>query len=170
MKSFLNQSQQNLIILLGILSCTFVPNLSKVRLLTFPWQHILETALMQNRAIQLSNDVTVTLFLHQSSKKSEKFLEIISSTSVQNYRQIKCFLLPWEHNLLRVLMPNLGLRVSDNVTVTSFLKQPQQNFVFLFVMSENISVQYLSKIRQETNKLQKLGNDVISKNSSAFCV
>ena len=49
--SFVNQSQHNFVILLEILSCTFVPNLSKIRLFTFPWQHIVETALMRNGAI-----------------------------------------------------------------------------------------------------------------------
>ena len=75
--SFLNQSQQNFLILLEILSCTFVPNLSKIRLFMFPWQHILETALMRNGAIQLSNDVTVTLFLNQSLQTFEMFLEMV---------------------------------------------------------------------------------------------
>ena len=75
--SFLNQSQHYFEILLEILSCAFVPNLSKIGLLIFPWQHILETALMQNGAIQLSNDVTVTLFLNQSLQNFEVFLEMI---------------------------------------------------------------------------------------------
>ena len=39
---------------------------------------------MQNQAIKLSNDVTVTLFLDQFSQNSELFLEMIISTSVQN--------------------------------------------------------------------------------------
>ena len=51
----------------------------------FPWQHILETPLMRNGAIQLSNNVTVTLFLNQSLQNFEVFLEMISSTSVQNF-------------------------------------------------------------------------------------
>ena len=42
--SFLNQSQQKFEILLEILSCTFVPNLSKIGLLMFPSQHIFESA------------------------------------------------------------------------------------------------------------------------------
>ena len=41
--SFLNQSRHNFLILLEILRCTFVPNLSKIGLFMFPWQHILET-------------------------------------------------------------------------------------------------------------------------------
>ena len=88
MTLILNQSQQNFVILLEIPSCIFVPNLSKIRLLIFPWQHILESALMQNEAIQLSNDVTVTLFLNQSSQNFELFLEMIISTSVQNFSRI----------------------------------------------------------------------------------
>ena len=81
--SFLNQSQQKFVILLEILSCIFVTNLSKIRLLMFPWQHIFESALMQNQPIQLSNDVTVTLFLNQPSQNFELSLEMIISTSVQ---------------------------------------------------------------------------------------
>ena len=97
--SFLNQSQQKFVILLEILSCIFVPNLSKIGLLMFPWQHIFESALMRNQAIQLSNDVTVTLFLNQSSQNLELFLEMIISTSVQNFSRIQCFILPWQHIL-----------------------------------------------------------------------
>ena len=97
--SFLNQSQQNFVILLEILSCIFVPNLSKIGLLMFPWQHILESTLTQNQAIQLGNDITVTLFLNQSSQKFELFLEMIISTSVQNFSRIKFFILPWQHIL-----------------------------------------------------------------------
>ena len=48
----------------------------------FPWQHILETTLMRNGAIQLSNYITVTLFLNQSLQTFEVFLEMISDTSV----------------------------------------------------------------------------------------
>ena len=43
----------------------------------FPWQHILETALMRNGAIQFSNDVTVKLFLNQSLQTFELFLEMV---------------------------------------------------------------------------------------------
>ena len=63
----------------------------------FPWQHILGIALMRNRAIQLSSDITVTLFLNQSSQNFEMFLEMISSISVQNFSRVKCFILPWQH-------------------------------------------------------------------------
>ena len=59
----------------------------------FPWQHILETSLMRNGAIQLSNDVTVKLFLNQSLQYFGVFLEMISSTSVQNFSRKKCFIL-----------------------------------------------------------------------------
>ena len=61
----------------------------------FPWQPILETALTRNGAIQLSNDVTVTLFLNQSLQTFEVFLEMISGTSVQNFSRKKCFILSW---------------------------------------------------------------------------
>ena len=117
--SFLNQSQHNFVILLETLSYTFVPNLSKIRLFMFPWQHILETALMQNGAIQLSNDITVTLFLNQSLQHSEVFLEMIRSISVQNFSRNKCFILKWQHILLRVLRQNWVLEIIDDVTVMS---------------------------------------------------
>ena len=80
-----------------MLSCIFVANLSKVRVLMFPWQHIFESALMQNQAIQLSNDVTVALFLNQSSQNFELFLKMTISTSVQNFSRIQCFISPWQH-------------------------------------------------------------------------
>ena len=60
--SFPNQSQHNFVIFFEILSCTFANNLSKIGLFLFPWQHILETVLMQNGAIEFNNDVTVTFF------------------------------------------------------------------------------------------------------------
>ena len=71
-----------------MISCIFVLNLSKIELLMFPWQHIFELALMQNQPIQLSNDVTVTLFLNQSSQNFELSLQMILSTSVQNFSRI----------------------------------------------------------------------------------
>ena len=85
--------------LLEILRCIFVPNLSKIGLLMFPWQHIFELALIRNQPIQLSNDVTVTLFLIQSSQNFELCLEMIISTSLQNFNRIQCFILPWQHIL-----------------------------------------------------------------------
>ena len=45
--------------------------------------------------------------------------------------------------------------------MASFLNQSQRNFVLLFVIPRGISLQNLSKIGQETKKLQKMGNDVI---------
>ena len=54
-----------------------------------------------------------------------------------------------------------GPQNQDDVIVTSFLNQSQQNFVFLLVIPRGISVQNLSKIGQETKKLPKMGNDVI---------
>ena len=142
----------------------------------FPWQHIFESALMRNQPIQLRNDVIVTMFLNQSSQNFELSLEMILNTSLQNFSRIQCiWILPWQHILWRVLLTNWVLKISDDVTVTSFLNQSQQNCVFLLVMPRDISVQNLSKIGQETRKLQKMGKrhhyDVISKNSSAiFCV
>ena len=62
---------------------------------------------------------------------------------------------------LKGTLTNRVLKFSDDVIVTSFLNKAQQNFVFLFVIPRSISVQNLSKIRQETMKLQEMGNDVI---------
>ena len=118
--SFLNRSQQTFVILLEILSWTFVLNLSKIGLFMFSWQHILETALMWNGAIQLSNYVAVTLFPNQSLQTFEVFLEIISGTSVQNFSRKKCFILLWQRILLRVLRQNRDIEIIDDVTVTSF--------------------------------------------------
>ena len=119
----------------------------------FPWKHILETALMQNGSIQLSNYVTVALFLNQSLQTFEVFLEMINDTSVQNFSRKKCFILPWQHILLRVLRQNRIIKIIDDVTVTSFCNQSQQKFVFLFVIPRSISAQNLSKIEEETKKL-----------------
>ena len=52
--SILNQSQHTLVIFLEILSCTIVTNLNIIELFMFLWQHILETALMQNWAVMTS--------------------------------------------------------------------------------------------------------------------
>ena len=86
-------------------------------------------------------------------------LEMILSTSVQNFSRIQCFILQWQHVRLRVLLTDRLLKISDDVTVTSFLNQ-SQTILNLFVIPRGISVQNLSKIRQET-KLQKMGNDAI---------
>ena len=60
------------------------------------------------------------------------------------------------------------LKISYDVTVTLFLKQFQQNIAFLFVMLRSISVKNLSKIGQETKKLQE--DDVVSNSSTSFSV
>ena len=83
------------------------------------------------------------------------FSELISGTSVQNFSRKKCVILPWKHILIRVLrQKNRVIEIIDDVTVTSFCNQSQQNFVFLFV--KRIFVQNLSRSGQETKKLQKL--------------
>ena len=108
---------------------------------------------MRNGAIQLSNNVTVrTLFLNQSSQSFEAFLEMISSTSVQNFSRTKCFILKWQHNVLRVLRGNRVLEVIDDITVTSFCNQSQQDFVFLFVMPGSISSLYKCEQNWTRNK------------------
>ena len=87
----------------------------------FPLQHIFESALMRNQPIQLSNEVTVTLFRNQSSQNFELSLEMIISTSAQNFDRIQCFILPWQHILRKVLLTNRVLKINDDVIVTSFL-------------------------------------------------
>ena len=52
------------------------------------------------------------------------------------------------------LMLNQRIQLSNDVTVTLFLNQSSQNFAVLFVLTGSIPVQNLSKIRQETKKLQ----------------
>ena len=115
----------------------------------FKWQHIFESALMRNQPIQLCNDVTVTLFLNQSS---------------QNFELVPLYKILAEYNASychsntffeRVLLTNRVLKISDDVIVTSFLNQSQQNFVFLFVIPRGSSVQNLSKIGQETKSCKK---------------
>ena len=97
--SFLNQSSQKFAVLLEIVRCIFMPNLSKIGLLMFPWQYMFESALMRNQPIRLSDDVTVTLFLNQSSHNFGLCLQMIISTSVQNFSIIQCLILPWQHIL-----------------------------------------------------------------------
>ena len=47
-----------------------------------------ELALIQNQPIQLSNDVTVTLVLNQSSQNFELCFEMTISTSVQTFSRL----------------------------------------------------------------------------------
>ena len=97
----------------------------------------------------------MTLFLNQSLQNFEVFLEMISSTSVQNFSRKKCFILKWQYNLLRILRQNQILEIIDDVTVSSFCNQSQQNFVSLFVIPRSISVQNLNK------EVAKMANEVI---------
>ena len=55
---------------------------------------------------------------------------------------------------LKGTFANQVLKISDDVIVTSFLNQSQQNYIFLFVIPRGISAQNLSKIGQQTKKLQ----------------
>ena len=120
----------------------------------FPWQHILEAALMQNVAIQLSNDVTVTLFLNQSLQNVEVFLKLISGTSVQNFSE-KMLYIAMVTPFLSVLRQNWVLEIIGDFSVTSFCNQSQRNFLFLFIIPKRIFLQNWSKIGRETKKLQK---------------
>ena len=58
-------------------------------------------------------------------------------------------------HFLRVLLTNWVLKISEDVIVTSFLNQSQQNFVFLFIIPRGISVQNFSKIGQEKRSCKK---------------
>ena len=60
-----------------------------------------------------------------------------------------------------VLLTNWVLKISDDVIVTSFLNQFQQKSVFFLLYQAASLYKNLSKIGQETKKLQKMGNDVI---------
>ena len=74
---------------------------------------------------------------------------MISSTSVQNFSRKKCFLLKWQHILLRVRRQTWVLEIINDVTVTSFYNQSQQKLVFLFAIARSSSVQNFSKIGQK---------------------
>ena len=101
---------------------------------------------MRNVAIQLSNNVTVTLFLNQSLQNFEVFLEMISSITVKNFSRKKWLILKWQHILLRILRQIRVLEIIDDVTVTLLCNQFKQYFAFLFVITRSISVQNLRKI------------------------
>ena len=73
----------------------------------------------------------MTLFLNQSLQNFEVFLAMISGTSVQNFSRKKRFY------------------------ITMATHSIKSTFVFSFVIPRSISAQNLSKIGQETKKLQK---------------
>ena len=75
---------------------------------------------MHNWAIQLSNYVSVILFLNQSLQTVEVFLEMISSTSVQNFSRKKYFILPRQHILLRVFRQNRVIEIILQSMATKF--------------------------------------------------
>ena len=112
------------------------------------------TFLKQNLCEMVPSN-SVIRSLNQSLQTFEVFLEVISGTSIQNFSRKKCFILPWQHILLRVPWQNQVIEIIDDVSVTSFCNQSQQNFVFLFVIPRSISVKNLCQIGQDTKKLQK---------------
>ena len=126
----------------------------------FPWQHIPKTALMRSGAIQLNNYVTMTLFLNQSLQSFQLFLKMISGTSVQNVSRKKCFILPWQHILFRVLGQNWVIEILMTSCDVIF-QSISAKFCILFVILRSIFVHNLSKIGQETKKLHKMAIDVI---------
>ena len=112
---------------------------------------------MRNRAIQLSNDVTVTLFLNQSLQTFEAFLEMISETSVQNFGRKYCFILPWQHILLRVLRQNRVPEIIDDVIFQSISTK-----FSTFVCNSNKDL--CTKFEQNwtrNKEVAKMANDVI---------
>ena len=161
--------------MLEILCCIFVTNLSKIGLLMFPWQQILESALKWDQPIQLSNDITVTLFLNQSSQNFELRFEMIISTSVQIFSRIQCFILPWQHILWRVLRDKLGPQnqwwshcdvISQSIS-TKFC-------IFVCYTNKHLCAKF-EQSRTRNKEFAKNGKwchcHVISTNSSAiFCV
>ena len=126
-----------------------------------PWQHIFESVLMQNQPIQLSNDVTVTLFLNQSSQNYELSLEMIISTFVQNFSRIQCFILPWQHIRLRVLLTNRVLKISDDIIVTSFLIQSHKKFCIFVCYAKRHLCAKFEQNRTRNKEVEKKGNDAI---------
>ena len=129
---------------------------------------------MRNQPIQLSNDVTVTLFLNQFSQNFELCLEMITNTSEQNFSRMQCFILPWQHILWRVLLTNRVLKISDDVIVTSFLNQSQQNFcIFVCYTKRHLCIKF-EQNRTRNKEVAKNGKwhhcDVISKIVQQFFV
>ena len=160
--------------MLEILRCIFVPNLSKISMLMLPWKHIFELALMRNQLIQLSNDVTVTLFLNQSSQNFELCLEMIISTSVQNFSEYNASYFHgntffegyfWQIGYSKSVMTSLWRHVSINLKKILY-------FCLLYQEASLCKIWAKSDKKQRSCKKWKWRYcDVISKNSSAiFCV
>ena len=107
--------------------------------------------------IQLSNDVTVALFLNLSLQNFEVFLKMISSTSVQNFNRRKCSILPWQHILWRVLRQNWVLEISDDIIADFNL-----NKIFTFVCNtkKHLCTKFVQN-QKRNKKVAKMGNDVM---------
>ena len=61
---------------------------------------------------------------------------------------------------LKGTLTNRVLKISDDVTVTSFLNQSQQNFVFLFAIPRGICAKF-EQNRTRNKEVIKIENDVI---------
>ena len=137
----------------------------------FPWQYISESTLMQNQAIQLSNGVTVTLFLNQSSQNLERFLEMIITISAQNFSRIQCFILPWQHILWRVLF-QIGSSKSVMTSCDVIFQSISTKFCnFVCYTKKHLYAKFeQNRIRNKEVARNKKWHhcDVISKNSSAI--
>ena len=125
----------------------------------FLWQHILETVLMRNWAIQLSNDVTVTLLLNQPLQTFEVLLEMVSGTSVQSFSRKKCFIFPWQHILLRVLRQNRVPEIIDDVTVRLFSAQSKKNCIFVCNTENHLCTKF-EQNRTRNKEVAKNGKHV----------
>ena len=126
----------------------------------FPWQHIFELALMRNRPIQLSDDVTVTLFLNQPSQNFELCLEMIISTSVQNFSRIQCFCNTffegyfWQIGSSKSVMTLLWRHFSINLNKILY---------FCLLYQEASMCKIWAKSDKKQRSCKKRGNDVIVK-------
>ena len=127
---------------------------------------------MRNQRIQLSNDVTVTLFLNQFSQNFELCLEmiiitiIIIITSAQNASYCH-----GNTSFLRVLLTNRVLKISDDVPVTSFPINLNKILYLVCYTKRHLCTKF-EQNRTRNKEVAKIGKlrhcDVISKNSSAI--
>ena len=124
---------------------------------------------MWNQPIQLSNDVTVTLFLNQFSQNFEQCLEMIINTSVQNFIRIQCFILQWKTHSLNGTFDKSGPQNQQwrNCDVISQLISTK---FCILVCYAKISAK-LNKKQRSFKKWETMSLWLLSKNSSAiFCV
>ena len=128
---------------------------------------------MQNQPIQLSNDVTVTLFLNQSSENFEPSLEMIISTSVQNFSRTMLHIAMATHSLKGIfdkLDPqNQWWRHCDVISQSISTKF----CIFVCYTKRHLWAKF-EQNRTRNKEVAKKGNDVIVtsflKIAQQFCV